>query len=101
MALGGGAQQRGGNSLAHHVPDDHIQTLIRVFEKNVEIAVDPLGGDGQRGHSKSGNIPGRLIEQQSLLDSEADFDFALPGLCEFRRAACSRRISSSLRLFAA
>jgi len=52
-------------------------------QKYVEIAVDPLGGDSQRGHSKSGNVHGRLIEQQGLLDSEADLDFPFPGLFQF------------------
>ncbi len=52
-------------------------------EKDVEIAVDSLGGNRQRGHSKSGNVHGRLIEQQGLLDSEADLDFPFPGLFQF------------------
>ena len=50
--------------------------------KDVEIAVDSLGRDGHRGDSQSGNIPGRLIEQQGLLDSETDLDLPLAGLLQ-------------------
>ena len=84
MTLGSRPQQRGGNSLAHHVRDDHIKTLILVLEKFVEVATDPLGGDGERGHAESRNIPWRLIEQQHLLDPEANLGFLLTGFLEFR-----------------
>ena len=76
-------KQCGGNALSHHVPDDDIQTLIRVPDEDVEIAVDSLRGNCQHGHSKSRNISGRLVEQQGLLDFETDLDFALTGLFEF------------------
>ena len=48
-------------------------------EELVEVAGDALRGDAERGHAQSGNVPGRLVEQQHLLDLEADRDFALTG----------------------
>ena len=83
VALSSGPQERRGHPLAHDISNDHIQGLIRVPQKGIEIAVDSLGGDRQRGHSKSGKVQGRLIEQQGLLDSEADLDLPFPGLFQF------------------
>ena len=42
MTLRGRAEQRGGNTLAHHVPDDDVETVIAVIEEIVEVAVDSL-----------------------------------------------------------
>src|SRR5271166_6323606 len=83
MALGSGPQKRRGNPFAHDISNDHIQRLIRVPEKDVEIAVDSLGGDRQSGQSKSGKVSRWLIEQQCLLNSEAGLDFPFPGLFQF------------------
>ena len=83
MALGSCSEQRGRNALAHHVRDNDIKTLILVGEKIIEIAVDPLGGNGERSHAESGHVRGRLIEQQHLLDLEANVDLALLGFFAF------------------
>ena len=84
VALRSRAEEGRWNPLAHHVPDDDIQTLSRMPDEDVKVAIDPLGGDGKRRHSQSGYIPGRLIEQQALLDFEPDFAFAFTGLFELQ-----------------
>ena len=42
VALGRPGQQGGGNTLAHHVRDDHVEAPVLVFEEIVEVAVDAL-----------------------------------------------------------
>src|SRR4029453_3918523 len=72
MTLRGRAEQRGGNTLPHHVPDDDVEPGIAVIEEIVEGAGDWLGGDGQGCRTHAGEILRRLLEKQGLLDPEAD-----------------------------
>jgi hypothetical protein len=83
VALCRRAQECRRDSLAHHVRDDDVDALVLVGEELIEVAVYPLRRDGERGKAQSGDLPWRIIEQQHLLDLEADCDlveeqFALP-----------------------
>ena len=79
IALGRRRHQRGWNALAHDVRDDHVEALVLVPEEIVEVAVDPLRRNGERRHLQSGNVRGRLREQQHLLDSEPELRFPIAG----------------------
>ena len=77
VALGRGAEQRRGNPLAHHVSDDDVEAVVPVLEEIVEVAVDSLRRNGERGHAHARHVSGRLVEQERLLDLEADLDLLL------------------------
>ena len=77
VALGCGAEQRRGNPLAHHVSDDDVEAVVPVLEEIVEVAVDALRRNGERGHAHARHVSGRLVEQERLLDLEADLDLLL------------------------
>ena len=77
VALGGGAEQRRGNPFAHHVPDDDVEAIVPVLEEIVEVAVDSLRRNRERGHAYARHVSGRLVEQERLLNLEADLDFLL------------------------
>ena len=77
VALGGGAEQCRGNPLAHHVSDDDVEAVVPVLEEIVEVAVDALRRNRERGDPHPRQIAGRLVEQERLLDLEADLDLLL------------------------
>ncbi len=83
MALGRGAEQRGRDPFAHHVADDDVEAVVAVLEEIVEVAVDALRGNRERGHADAGHVSGRLVEQQRLLDLEADLDLLFPRARQF------------------
>ena len=58
VALRCRAEQRRGNPLAHHVPDDDVEAGVPVFEEIVEVAVDSLRRDGERGDADAREICG-------------------------------------------
>ena len=66
-----------GNPFAHDVADDDVETDVAMVEEVVEVAVNALRWNGQRRGAHAGQILRRLLEQQRLLDLEADLDFLL------------------------
>jgi hypothetical protein len=58
--------------------------LISVLKEIVEVAIDSLRWNRERGHTRAAETMRRRLEQQRLLDFEADVTLPLMGLCEFR-----------------
>ena len=98
MTLGSSSQQRRGNSLAHHIPDNYIKTLIRVFEKNVEVAVDCCEGTVSAatlspGISLGGSSSSKVCWILKPISTSRSWACASSAA-----AACSRTISASLEI---
>ena len=78
VALRGRAEQRRRDSLPHDVRDEQIEAVLSfVPEEAVEVASDAPRRHRQRGHLQAGEVVGRLVEQELLLDLRADARLAL------------------------
>src|SRR5919197_1255502 len=62
VALGGGAKECGGDTLAHDVANNDVKTLVAVRDEFVEVAIDALRWDRQRGELYARKTAGRLAE---------------------------------------
>ena len=77
IALCRRAKQRRRNTLAHDIADDDVEAAVAVPVKVVEVAIDPLRWNRQRRDPDPCEIARWWLEQQSLLDLEADLDLVL------------------------
>src|SRR5262245_12722296 len=77
VTLGRRAEKCRGNTLAHDVADDDVEAVVPVLEEIVEVTVDALRWNGECRHPHARHVAGRLVEQERLLDLEADLDLLL------------------------
>ena len=77
VTLGRRAEECRGNTLAHDVADDDVEAVVPMLEEVVEVTIDALRWNGERRHTHAGHVAGRLVEQERLLDLEADLDLLL------------------------
>ena len=82
VALRGRTEQGGRDPFAHDVSDDDVEAVVAVLEEIVEVAVDALRWNSERGDTHARHVSRRLVEKQGLLDLEADLDFLLARACE-------------------